>query len=50
MKEYKVNFNYLVTVMAEDHSDAVDMAWSAFGEASPSSGDDFVCTVEEVKA
>ena len=50
MKEYNVVFHYSVRVEADDEDDAQDMAWSEFGEANPSSGDNFACTVEEVES
>jgi hypothetical protein len=49
MKEYNVTFYYSVRVTAENEDDAEDMAWSAFGEANPASGDEFVCTVDEME-
>jgi hypothetical protein len=49
MKDYNVVFYYSVRVTAESENEAEDMAWSAFGEANPSSGDDFVCTVDEIE-
>ena len=49
-KEYSVVFHYSVRVEADDEDDAQDKAWSEFGEANPSSGDNFACTVEEVES
>lgn len=49
MKEYNVVFHYSVRVEADDEDDAQDKAWSLFGEANPSTGDNFACTVEEVE-
>ena len=48
MKEYNVVFHYSVRVEADDEDDAQDKAWSEFGEANPSSGDNFACTVDEI--
>jgi hypothetical protein len=49
MKEYNVVFHYSVRVEADDEDDARDKAWSEFGEANPSSGDNFACTVEAIE-
>ena len=49
MKYYRVGIFASVNVEAENEDDAEDMAWSAFGEANPASGDDFVCTVDEME-
>ena len=49
MKEYNVVFHYSVRVEADDEDDAQDKAWSEFGEANPSSGDNFACTVEAIE-
>ena len=48
MKEYNVVFHYSVRVEADNEDDARDKAWSEFGEANPSSGDNFACTVEAI--
>jgi hypothetical protein len=49
MKEYNVVFHYSVRVEADNEDDAQDKAWSEFGEANPSSGDNFACTVEAIE-
>ena len=49
MKEYNITFYYSVKVTAENEEDAEDMAWSEFGAVDPNSGDDFVCTVDEIE-
>ena len=49
MKEYSVVLHYSVRVQAEDEETAEDKAWSLFGEANPTTNDDFSCTVDEVE-
>ena len=48
MKEWNIVFHYSVRVEADNEDDAQEKAWSLFGEANPSTGDNFACTVEPI--